>query len=105
MNSYGALASNGSGWMIFSIIMMVFGLVWMVLAIILFCKVWRMTNDVHKMKGIMERREASQATSNRRFASSTHPGTPARPDESGEGGGSSSEPYWKDHSRYAPPGV
>lgn len=101
MNPYGAIASNGSGWMIFSIIMIIFGLAWMVLAIILFCKVWRMTNDVHKMKGMMERREAAQATPVRRFASGAHPESSTRSDESGNG----SEPYWKDHSRYAPPGA
>ena len=101
MNPYGAIASNGSGWMIFSIIMIIFGLAWMVLAIILFCKVWRMTNDVHKMKGMMERREAAQATPVRRFASGAHPESSTRSDESDNG----SEPYWKDHSRYAPPGA
>lgn len=101
MNPYGAIASNGSGWMIFSIILIIFGLAWMVLAIILFCKVWRMTNDVHKMKGMMERREAAQATPVRRFASGAHPESSTRSDESGNG----SEPYWKDHSRYAPPGA
>lgn len=102
MNNIEALAASaGIGVMIFSIIVMLLGLVAMVFGIIMFCKVWRMTNDVHKMKEMMERREAAQATPFRRFASGAHPESSTRSDESGNG----SEPYWKDHSRYAPPGA
>ena len=97
------MASTASaGLIIFSIFIMLIGLVAMVLGIILFFKVWRMTNDVHKIKEILLRKEASQATPTRRFAGSARPET-----ASGENTGSSSEsePYWKDHSRYAPPGA
>ena len=99
------MGSAGIGWIVFLIFCLLFSLACFVLGIIMFCKVWRMTNDVHKIKEMMARKEASQANPPRRFASGAHPEPSARHDESGEDGGSSSEPYWKDHSRYAPPGA